>query len=380
MCYSISVAFQLGGKKVKTLEIGQEIETKIVAVTDDCVFLDLNTKSEGVLDIADVTDENGKVTVKEGDSIKVYFLGDQRGEMRFTTKISGDKADKTLLENAWKNKIPVEGHVEKEIKGGFEVKIGDSRAFCPYSQMGFKQKEEPAFFTGRTLTFLIQEYKENGRNILVSNRAVEEQKYNEYKETLKQKLKTGMNVKGKVLSLQSYGAFVEVEGFKALLPISEISRTRIDDISTVLSVGQEIEASIIRIDWPNERISLSMKALLADPWTTVEERYKPDQKLTGTISRIADFGLFVNLEPGIDGLLHISEIEDADRKTNLRKVYKAGADIAVAIKEVDAENRRISLRPATTKKQDNSAEEFLAKQNESEGETYNPFAALLKKK
>ena len=365
---------------MKNLEIGQEIQTKIVAVTDDCVFLDLNTKSEGVLDIADVTDENGKITVKEGDTIKVYFLGDQRGEMRFTTKIAGDKADKTLLENAWKSEIPVEGHVEKEIKGGFEVKIGDSRAFCPYSQMGFKQKEEPAFFIGKTMTFRIQEYKENGRNILVSNRAVEEAKYNEYKETLKQKLKTGMTVKGKVLSLQSYGAFVEIEGFKALLPISEISRSRIEDISTVLSVGQEIEASIIRIDWPNERISLSMKALLADPWSTVTERYKPEQKLTGTISRIADFGLFVNLEPGIDGLLHISEIEDADRKTNLRKVYKTGTDIAVAIKEVDAENRRISLRPATTKKQDNSAEEFLAKQDESEGETYNPFAALLKKK
>jgi len=365
---------------VKNLEIGQEIETKIVAVTDDCVFLDLNTKSEGVLDIADVTDANGKVTVKEGDTIKVYFLGDQRGEMRFTTKIAGDKADKTLLENAWKNGIPVEGHVEKEIKGGFEVKIGDSRAFCPYSQMGFKQKQEASFFIGKTLTFRIQEYKENGRNILVSNRAIEEAKYNDYKETLKQKLKTGMTVKGKVLSLQSYGAFVEVEGFKALLPISEISRARVDDISTILSVGQEIEASIIRIDWSTERISLSMKALLADPWDTVAERYKPDAKFTGTISRIADFGLFVNLEPGIDGLLHISEIEDADRKTNLRKVYKTGDSIAVAIKEVDAENRRISLRPATTKKQDNSAEEFLSKQDESEGETYNPFAALLKKK
>ncbi len=365
---------------MKNLEIGQEIQTKIVAVTNDCVFLDLNTKSEGVLDIAEVLDENGKVTVKEGDSINVYFIGEQHGEMRFTTKISGDKADKNLLENAWKNGIPVEGHVEKEIKGGFEVKIGDSRAFCPYSQMGFKQKEEPAFFIGKTMTFRIQEYKENGRNILVSNRAIEEEKYNDYKETLKQKLKTGMTVKGKVLSLQSYGAFVEIEGFKALLPISEISLGRIDDISTVLSVGQEIEASIIRIDWATERISLSMKALISDPWDTVTERYKPDDKVTGTISRIADFGLFVNLEPGIDGLLHISEIEDADRKTNLRKIYKTGTTISVAIKEIDEEGHRISLRPATTKKQDNSAEEFLAKQDEADGETYNPFAALLKKK
>ncbi|MCR4938894.1 MAG: S1 RNA-binding domain-containing protein [Treponemataceae bacterium] len=365
---------------MKTLEIGQEIQTKIVAVTDDCVFLDLNTKSEGVLDIADVTDDQGKITVKEGDSIKVYFLGEQRGEMRFTTKISGDKADKSLLENAWKNSIPVEGHVEKEIKGGFEIKIGDSRAFCPYSQMGFRQKEEASFFIGKTLTFLIQEFKENGRNILVSNRAIEEEKYNEYKEGLKQKLKTGMTVKGKVLSLQSYGAFVEIEGFKALLPISEISRGRINDINEVLSVGQEIEASIIRIDWSTERISLSMKALLSDPWDTVSERYAPDDKVTGTISRISDFGLFITLEPGIDGLLHISEIEDADRKTNLRKLYKTGASISVAIKEIDQEGHRISLRPATTKKQDNSAEEFLAKQDDEAGETYNPFAALLKKK
>lgn len=365
---------------MKRLEVGQEIQTVVVAVTDDCIFLDLNTKSEGVLDAAELKDADGKINVKEGDSIKVYFIGEQRGEMRFTTKIAGDKADKSLLENAWKNGIPVEGHVEKEIKGGFEVKIGESRAFCPYSQMGFRQKEEAAFYINRNMTFIIQEYKENGRNILVSNRAVEEKKHEEYKDSLKQKLKTGMTVKGKVLSLQSYGAFVEVEGIKALLPISEVSRGRIDDLSTVLSEGQEIEAAIIRIDWETERISLSMKTLLADPWDTVADRYKVDQKVTGTISRIADFGLFINLEPGIDGLLHISEIEDADRSTNLRKVYSKGAQISVAIKEVDQEEHRISLKPATSKKQDNSAEEYLSKQDEAEGETYNPFAALLKKK
>ena len=137
------------------LEIGEALETEIVAITDSTIFLDLSAKSEGVLDRAELADENGNVSVKEGDKITVYFTGEVRGEMRFTTKISGGKADKSMIENAYKNAIPVEGKVEAEIKGGFEVKIGTNRAFCPYSQMGFKKKEEPAFYVGKILSFVM---------------------------------------------------------------------------------------------------------------------------------------------------------------------------------------------------------------------------------
>ena len=141
---------------MKHFDIGERVSLKVVAVSADTVFLDLNAKSEGVLDAAELTDENGVCSVQAGDEIDVYFIGNENGEARFTTKISGGKADKSILENAYKNGIPVEGHVDKEIKGGYEVTVGTSRAFCPYSQMGFRQTGDAASFVGKHLVFKIQ--------------------------------------------------------------------------------------------------------------------------------------------------------------------------------------------------------------------------------
>ena len=150
-------------------EIGEAFETTVVAVTDTTVFVDLNAKSEGLVDAAEFSDENGKTSVKEGDKITVFFAGETNDEMHFTTKIAGNKSDTTMLENAYKGGIPVEGHVQAEIKGGYEIKLGNARAFCPYSQMGFKNREEPAKYVGKNMTFLITEYKNDGKDILVSN-------------------------------------------------------------------------------------------------------------------------------------------------------------------------------------------------------------------
>ena len=358
---------------------GDEIKAAIVQISDDTIFLDLNSKSEGVLNAAELKDEDGNLSVKEGDIIKAYFLDDKNGEMRFTTKIASNNADKTMIENAYKNGIPVEGKVEKEIKGGYEVKIGNIRAFCPFSQMGGKRKEENETFEGRVLTFKITEYKNDGKNVLVSNRAVLEAERLSKLDALKSKLTVGMTVRGTVLSLQSFGAFVDVQGFQALLPVSEISRSRVNNPADVLTVGEEITASIIKTDWEHEKVTLSMKALLADPWDSVAERYKPEQKVSGSIARIADFGIFVNLEDGIDGLVHISTIEKAKANTNLRKLFRLGNTFDAQIVSVDAENHRIALAPASSVKQDDDSEEYLKNQDDS-GETYNPFAALLKKK
>ena len=358
---------------------GEEIKAAIVQISDDTIFLDLNSKSEGVLNAAELKDEDGNLKVKEGDIIKAYFIDDKNGEMRFTTKIASNNADKTMIENAYKNGIPVEGKVEKEIKGGYEVKIGNTRAFCPFSQMGGRRKEENETFEGRVLTFKITEYINDGRNVLVSNRAVLEAERLSKLDALKSKLVTGMTVKGTVLSIQSFGAFIDVQGFQALLPISEISRSRISNAADVLTVGEEITASIIKTDWEHEKVTLSMKALLADPWDSVEEKYKPEQKVNGTIARIADFGIFVNLEDGIDGLVHISTIEKAKANTNLRKLFRVGDSFDAQIVSVDQANRRIALAPASSVKQDDDSEEYLKNQDDS-GETYNPFAALLKKK
>jgi Ribosomal protein S1 len=359
-------------------EPGQQIETTIVAISGDTLFLDLNAKSEGILDRAELTDENGACTVREGDKIKAYFTGTENGELRFTTKISGGKADKTLLENAFKNGIPVEGHVEKEIKGGYEVMIGTSRAFCPYSQMGYKQKDDSASFVGKHLTFRIQEYKNDGRGIVVSNRAIMEDEHSKSMAALQGTLREGMVVDATVKSLQSYGAFVDVNGFQALLPVSEIALDRVEDIHSVLSEGQKIKVQILRTDWKNERVSVSMKALLGDPWNSAAEKYPAGSKHDGVISRIAPYGVFVELEPGIDGLVHISEMDGVDRNSNLAKLFRKGDTMTVAVKETDPEEKRISLMPTTSIEQDKTTAGYMAGQN-NDGEGYNPFAALLKK-
>lgn len=357
---------------------GQEIETTIVQISGDTVFIDLNAKSEGVIPCAEFTDTEGNISVKAGDKIKAFYLGEKNGENRFTTKISGQSADDSMLENAFKNHIPVEGHVEKEIKGGFEVSVGATRAFCPYSQMGFRQKEEASFFIGKTLSFIIQEYKDGGKKLVVSNRKVQEEEHQNQLSGLSKKIAVGSIVTGTVKTLQSFGAFVDIDGFQALLPISEISLDRVSDISKVLEPGQEITAKVISTDWSKERVSISMKTLLKNPWETVGKRFSKGQKIDGKICRITDFGVFINLEPGIDGLAHISTL-GVDRNTNLKKKFSIGQEMSVVIKEIDSENHRISLVPSTSTEQDEEASEYFSTHNDSDGESYNPFAALLKK-
>lgn len=359
-------------------EPGQQIETAVVAISSDCIFLNLNGKTEGVLDRAELTDAEGKLTVKEGDVIKAYYTGTEDGEVRFTTKISGEKADKAMLEQAFKNGIPVEGHVEKEIKGGYEVRIGTSRAFCPYSQMGYKKRDSEETFVGKHLTFKIQEYGADGRNILVSNRAILEDEHAAGMAELQKVLKEGMTVTGTVTSIRDYGAFVDVNGFEALLPVSEISLERVTDINSVLKTGQKISVRIIKTDWPHERVSVSMKALLADPWDSAAQKYLPGSKHQGTISRLDNFGVFVSLEPGLDGLVHISELDGIDRNTNLRKLFKPGTGMTVEIKALDTAKRRISLKPTSSIEQDKTTEQYMEGQQDTD--TYNPFAELLRKK
>lgn len=359
----------------RRFEIGQAFETTVVAVTDSTVFIDLSAKSEGVVDRAEFGPES---SIKEGDKIKVFFTGEVDGEMRFTTKIAGEKADKSMLENAWKNSIPVEGRVESEIKGGFEVKIGQTRAFCPYSQMGFKKKEEASYYIGRTLPFIVTEYKNEGRNVLVSNRKCAENEYNQGLASLASQIVPGAVVEASVESIEKFGAFVNIQGFRALLPISELSFERVSDAGEVVEVGQQLKVKVLSADWKNERVSVSLKALEANPWDNVTSLVHVGDKITGKVVRIADFGLFINLAKGIDGLLHVSELEDISASTNLRKVYKIGQEISVVVEKIDEANKRISLRSSASLEQEETASSYMSSQDE-DGETYNPFAALLKK-
>jgi len=182
---------------------GQVVNTEVVSISNDCLFLQLNGKSEGILDRAELTDKEGKLSVKVGDKLRVFFLNAENGEMHFTTKISGNAAGAKMLVQAYLEKIPVEGLVEKETKGGYEVKIGEFRAFCPYSKMGERRSDNPAEYVGKNLNFKIQEFKDNGRSILVSNRVIYEEAHQERLEALKKTLHEGMVITGSIKSIQS---------------------------------------------------------------------------------------------------------------------------------------------------------------------------------
>ena len=373
---SFADLFEQSFSEFESLEPGQSIETTIVSISGENIFLQLSGKSEGILDAAELIDKSGQLTVKEGDSIKAFFLSSQNGEMLFTTRIRGDKAGKAVLENAYENGIPVEGLIEKEIKGGFDIKIGESRAFCPYSQMGLKRIEDPETYIGKNLTFKITEYGENGRNVLVSNRKILEEQLKERVEILKKTLHEKMVIKGTVKLIQDFGAFIDLDGVQALLPISEISRSRVDDIHKVLSVGQEVEASIIKLDWKKERITLSMKALLSNPWDNIQKKYKVGSKYSGSVVRITDFGAFITLEPGLDGLIHISDMRTDSRDSNPNDIFKKGQTVTVQINKIDIEKKRMSLKQVSSIQEDEDNRKYL----EPDSESYNPFAELLKNK
>jgi len=361
---------------IVSYEPGQLIEAEIVSISGGCVFMQLDGKSEGQIDSEELMDKNGNLDVKVGDSIKAYFQSSDNGDMIFTTKISGDKAGKAALENAYRSGIPVEGLVEKEIKGGYEIKIGDTKAFCPFSQIGLKRVEDASVNVGKNFTFKILEYKENGRNILVSSRALLEEAKQVKIEELKQSLKVGMKVTGIVKSLQKFGAFVDLNGVQALLPISEISRVRIEDISQILTLEQEVEVEVLNLDWEKERISVSMKQLMSDPWDDAATKYRSGTVHKGKVARMTTFGAFVTLEPGLDGLVHISDIESDARDNEESEEIKKGQILNVRINSLDTERKRISLKLISNSQEAEAFQKYM----EPESDTYNPFAALLKDK
>ncbi len=327
------------------LEPGERVEVQIVDIASDWIFLGLGGKSEGLLDKKELLDENGELPYKIGDTIAAYFLSSQHGEYLFTTRITSGEAGRNFLGHAWEGKIPVEGLVEKEIKGGFQIRIaGDTRAFCPYSQMGLRRVEDSSEYVGKRMSFVITEYGEEGRNVILSNRAILEEEEREKREALKEKLHEGMKVTGTVASIQNFGAFIDIGGIQGLLPISEIGWGRIDDINSVLSIGQELELVILNLDWENDRVSFSFKATLADPWDNVEGNYPAGSSHVGTVARLTKFGAFVTLEGGVDGLIHISKLGGGKRINHPNEVLEMGQSLEVTIETVDLEKRRLSLK------------------------------------
>jgi small subunit ribosomal protein S1 len=352
--------------KRQKLEPGQVVEARIVKVSDEWVFLDLGGKGEGYIDKKEVLDESGAPTVKEGDTIRAYYLSTKNNELLFTTRIGSGPAVKNQLEDAWKSGIPVEGAVAKEVKGGFEVRIGSVRAFCPFSQMGLGRSEDKASLINKSLQFKITEYDEKGRNIVVSRRPILEEERQKARTALRETLQEGMRVKGTVTSLQKFGAFVNIGGIEGLLPISEVAWGRTEKIQDVLSLGQVIEVVIKKLDWEADRFSFSLKDVLSDPWESVAGDFPAGSFHAGKVSRLAPFGAFVTLKDGIDGLIHISKLGGEKRISHPREVLKEGQDVEVKVEAVDPAARKLSLSLAETSRAEEEAAATLREYKQGE--------------
>ena len=357
---SFAELLEASERKPVRLRQGQSVEAVIAKITSDWVFIDLGGKTEGIVERNEFLDKEGQLTVKEGDTVKVYFLSSRHGERVFTTRVSGDAA-RQYLEEAWRNAIPVEGIVEKEVKGGLEVRIaGTYRAFCPFSQAGIPRGETAAALMGQRIPFIIIEYGERGRRLVVSRRRILEEEERKRKEAIKETLREGMVVTGTVKSLRDFGAFVDIGGIEALLPVSEVGWGRVEDIRDRFTVGQTLEALVLGIDWARDRITLSVKGTLPDPWENVETRYPDGSRHRGTVARLADFGAFITLEPGVDGLIPISRLARGKKIRHPREVLVQGDPIEVLVESSDRAKRRLSLSPVLPEEeQEDSFRPFL---------------------
>ena len=365
------------------LRPGEKVRALIVNITPEWIFIDLGSKSEGYIARQELVDGDGELTVKEGDAVDAYFLSSRNNERLFTTKIGKGEAGRAHLEEAFRSGIPIEGNVEKEIKGGFEIKVaGSVKGFCPFSQMGLRRVEDSKEYVGCRLTFKIIEYAERGRKIIFSNRVIREEELEREKEALKEILHEGMTVRGTVSSLRDFGAFVDLGGVQGLIPISKIKWGRVENIGEILTVGQEVEPIIIAIDWDKNRITLSLKDTLADPWDDVDNNYREGTRHQGKVSRLMKFGAFVELEPGIDGLIHISKLGNGKRINHPSDVVSEGEELTVEIEKVDRENKRISLKgvPSSQKEEMNDSENDFSQFVEKSPTSLGTFGDLLKNK
>ena len=364
------------------LNPGEQIEAEVIKITDEWVFIDTGGKSEGYIALNEFIDEEGNITIKEGEVIKAYFLSSRNNERHFTSRLSMESSGKEFLKDAFNNGIPVQGIVDKEIKGGYEVRIaGNVRAFCPYSQMSINATDrgDPV---GEELTFKISEYSEKGRNIVVSRREILEEEWEKIKLELKDTLKEGMTLSGKVTSIRDFGAFVDVGGIEGLVPISEISWGQVEDINSVLSVGQKVDVMILNLDWTQDKFSFSLKEVLPDPWDGIQNRYPGGSVHEGKVARLAKFGAFVTLEPGVDGLIHISELGKGKRISHPREVLENNQKIKVKVNSLDEEKRRLSLSILGNEGEDEDGDDYKKKylDNSKSSGSFGTLGDLLKAK
>ncbi len=350
---------------------GQTIEGMVVAIGSETALIDVGGKSEAVIDVKELKDDEGNLEVAVGDKIMATVVPGAGG-LTLSRRLALGAVSARQLEDAFQAGLPVEGRVERAVKGGYEVRVARQRAFCPFSQIDTVRNTDPAQHEGRVYTFRIIEYKEGGKNLVVSRRALLEEEQKASAAEVRSSIVEGAVITGRVASVREFGAFVELGGgVQGLLHVSEMAWVRVVDPSQIVKPGDEITVKVLRIDADGKKISLGLKQLAEDPWSRAGETYQPGQMLTGRVTRVAAFGAFLELEPGVEGLIPASESGVA-RDVDLKKSFPIGKDLQVVVLEVDAAARRIRLsvkavdeareagevREYTESKQDAPAEKF----------------------
>jgi len=324
---------------------GSIITGIVVAVNEDVVIVSAGLKSEAVIPIEQFKNDKTEGGISVGDEIEVALdaVEDGFGE----TKLSREKAIRARtwidLEEAFEASNVVEGIINGRVKGGFTVEIDNVRAFLPGSLVDVRPVRDPAYLEGKSLEFKVIKLDKLRNNVVVSRRAVVEQEYSAEREALLEGLQEGNTVKGIVKNLTDYGAFVDLGGIDGLLHITDMAWKRVKHPSEVVEVGQEIDVKILKFDRERQRVSLGMKQLGDDPWKDLARRYPQQTRIFGKITNIADYGCFVEIEDGVEGLVHVSEMDWTNKNVNPSRVVQVGEEVEVMVIEIDEERRRISL-------------------------------------
>lgn len=329
--------------KAKPVAKGQSVEGTIVKIGAEVALVDVGGKSEAVIEVAELKDEQGTLEAKVGDRIQATVISTSGG-VTLSRKLARRAATDRQIEDAFHAGLPVEGTVEGVNKGGYEIRIGHSRAFCPLSQIDSVRTTDPAVHVGQRYTFRIVEYKEGGRNIVVSRRALLEEEQQARAAEVRQAVVPGAILRGRVVSVPAFGAFVDLGGgVQGLVHISEMGCSRATDASQVVSPGDEVTVKVLRVDEGTQKIALSLKQATEDPWTTVPGRYDVGQVHAGRVTRVAEFGAFVELEPGVEALAHASTFAPTGRRDGWTEAVPAGTTAAFEILSIDPDKKRIGV-------------------------------------
>ena len=354
----------------QTFKSGEIIIGNVVAIQDDFVVVNAGLKSEAIIPISQFKNTAGELEVNIGDDVEVALdsLEDGFGE----TKLSREKAKRArswkVLEHAFETGETIKGLLVTRVKGGFTVDINHVRAFLPGSLVDVRPVRDPSYLEGTEQEFKVIKLDEKRNNVVVSRRAVLELENSAEREELLKSIEEGSKLKGLVKNLTDYGAFVDLGGVDGLLHITDMAWKRVRHPSEIVNVGDEIEVVVLKFDSERNRVSLGMKQLHDDPWTDLSRRYPPNSRTFGKVSNITDYGCFVEIEDGVEGLVHVSEMDWTNKNINPNKVVKLGDETEVMILEIDEDRRRISLgmKQCTPNPWDEFSSEF-AKGDKVEG-------------